>query len=71
MSSQLDIAMTVDRDEPSAGEIARAVASGKLSALGVIDAALARIAKHAVNVAQDGRRVVAPGVSPSVSGPCG
>ncbi|WP_172842442.1 AtzE family amidohydrolase [Bradyrhizobium erythrophlei] len=38
--------MTVDRDELSAAEIARAVANGKLSALGVTDAALARIAKH-------------------------
>ncbi|SHG07679.1 aspartyl-tRNA(Asn)/glutamyl-tRNA(Gln) amidotransferase subunit A [Bradyrhizobium erythrophlei] len=46
MSLQPDIAMTVDRDELSAAEIARAVANGKLSALGVTDAALARIAKH-------------------------
>jgi len=46
VSLQPDIAMTVDRDELSAAEIARAVANGKLSALGVTDAALARIAKH-------------------------
>jgi AtzE family amidohydrolase len=38
--------MTVDRDELSAAEIARAVAGRKMSALGVIDAALARIAKR-------------------------
>jgi 1-carboxybiuret hydrolase len=46
VSLQPDIAMTFDRDELSATEIARAVASGKLSALGVTDAALARIAKQ-------------------------
>src|SRR3984885_9641768 len=46
VSLQPDIAMAVDRDELSAAEIARAVANGKLSALGVTDAALARIAKH-------------------------
>jgi 1-carboxybiuret hydrolase len=38
--------MTLDRDELSAAEIARAVAGRKMSALGVTDAALARIAKH-------------------------
>jgi 1-carboxybiuret hydrolase len=46
VSLQPDIAMNVDRDELSAAEIARAVAGREMSALGVTDAALARIAKH-------------------------
>src|SRR3984957_6821408 len=49
VSSQPDIAMSFmssDRDGLSASEIATAVKSRKLSALGVTEAALARIAKH-------------------------
>src|SRR3984957_10065476 len=46
VSLQPDIAMNVDRDELSAAQIARAVAGREMSALGVTDAALARIAKH-------------------------
>src|SRR6267378_1459611 len=46
VSLQPDIAMTVDRDGLSASEIAQAVTGRKISALSVIEAALARIAKH-------------------------
>jgi 1-carboxybiuret hydrolase len=46
VSLQPDIATSSDRDGLSASEIASAVKSGKLSALGVTEAALARIAKH-------------------------
>jgi 1-carboxybiuret hydrolase len=46
VSLQPDIAITPDRDRLSASEIASAVKSGKLSALSVTEAALARIAKH-------------------------
>jgi 1-carboxybiuret hydrolase len=43
---QLDIAMTVDSDGPSASEIAQAVTGRKMTALAVTEAALARIAMH-------------------------
>ncbi len=43
MSLQPDIAMTVDRDGPSASEIAQGVTGRKMSALSVIEAALARL----------------------------
>src|ERR1700681_315337 len=46
VSLQPDLAMTLDRDELSASEIAQAVAGRKMSALAVTEAALARIAKH-------------------------
>src|SRR3979411_1696900 len=46
VSSQPDIAMTVDRDGLSASEIAQGVTGRKMSALSVTEAALARIAKH-------------------------
>lgn len=46
MSSQPDIAVTAGSDRLSAAEIAQAVAGRKMSALGVTDAALARIAKY-------------------------
>src|SRR6201747_3070145 len=46
VSLQPDIAMSAGSDGLSAAEIAKAVASRKLSALGVTDAALARIARH-------------------------
>src|SRR5260370_16583696 len=46
VSLQPDIAMTVDREGLSASEIAQAVTGRKMSALSVIEAALARIAKH-------------------------
>ncbi|MEI9922927.1 MAG: hypothetical protein WDN50_04745 [Bradyrhizobium sp.] len=46
MSSQPDPAMTSGLDGLSASDIATAVKSRKLSALGVTDAALARIAKR-------------------------
>src|SRR3981189_232393 len=46
VSSQPDIAMTVDRDGLSASEIAQGVTGRKISALNVTEAALARIAKH-------------------------
>src|ERR1700676_4603361 len=46
MSLQPDPAMTLDRGGLSASEIAQAVAGRKMSALGVTEAALARIAKH-------------------------
>jgi aspartyl-tRNA(Asn)/glutamyl-tRNA(Gln) amidotransferase subunit A len=43
---QLDTSISPDLDGLSASDIASAVNSGKLSALGVTEAALARIAKH-------------------------
>jgi 1-carboxybiuret hydrolase len=46
VSLQLDIAMTVDSDGPSASEIAQAVTGRKMTALAVTEAALARIAMH-------------------------
>src|SRR4030081_960729 len=46
VSSQPDIAMTVNRDGLSASEIAQGVTGRKMSALSVTEAALARIAKH-------------------------
>jgi 1-carboxybiuret hydrolase len=46
VSLQPDTAITPDRDGLSASEIASAVKSRKLTALGVTEAALARIAKH-------------------------
>src|SRR3982075_2768325 len=46
VSSQPDIAMTVDRDGLSASEIAQGVTGRKMSALSVTEAALARIAEH-------------------------
>src|SRR6202158_1353502 len=46
VSLQPDLAMTANSDGLSAAEIARAVTGGKLSALSVTEAALARIAKH-------------------------
>src|SRR5512142_829347 len=46
VSLQLDSAMTAITDGLSAAEIASAVSGRKLSALGVTEAALARIAKH-------------------------
>jgi 1-carboxybiuret hydrolase len=46
VSLQPDLAMTLDSDGLSASEIAQAVAGGKMSALAVTEAALARIAKH-------------------------
>src|SRR5471030_3321867 len=46
VSLQPDIAMTADRDGPSASEIASAVTGRRMSALSVTEAALARIAKH-------------------------
>ena len=46
MSLQPDTAITPDRDGLSASEIASAVKGRKLTALGVTEAALARIAKH-------------------------
>ena len=46
VSLQPDLAMTADSDGLSAAEIAQAVAGRKLSALGVTEAALARIARH-------------------------
>jgi len=46
VSLQPDIVAAADRDGLSASEIAQAVKGRKLSALGVIEAALARIAKH-------------------------
>ncbi len=46
MSLQPDLAMTTVSDGLSASEIAQAVRGRKLSALDVIEAALARIAKH-------------------------
>src|SRR5258708_3235221 len=46
VSLQPDLAMTTVRDGLSASEIAQAVRGRKLSALDVIEAALARIAKH-------------------------
>src|SRR3981189_1362125 len=46
VSSQPDIAMTVDRDGLSASQIAQGVTGRKMSALSVTEAALARIAKH-------------------------
>src|SRR5258706_11423167 len=46
VSLQPDIAMTVDRDGLSASEITQGVTGGKVSALRVTEAALARIAKH-------------------------
>src|SRR3979411_1378036 len=46
VSSQPDIAMTVDRDGLSASEIAQGVTGRKMSALSVTEAALARIVKH-------------------------
>ncbi len=46
MSLQPDLAMSATLDGLSASEIAQAVASGKISALAVTEAALARIAKH-------------------------
>src|SRR5471030_2508852 len=46
VSLQPDIAMTADRDGPSASEIASAVKGRRISALSVTEAALARIARH-------------------------
>src|SRR5476649_2212337 len=46
VSLQPDIAMTADRDGPSASEIAPAVKGRRISALSVTEAALARIARH-------------------------
>ena len=46
VSLQPDLAMTAEHDGLSAAEIAAAVAGRKMSALGVTEAALARIAKH-------------------------
>ena len=46
MSLQHDLAMTAGSDGLSAAEIAQAVAGRKMLALGVTEAALARIAKH-------------------------
>src|SRR4030088_2864934 len=46
VSSQPDIAMTVDRDGLAASEIAQGVTGRKMSALSVTEAALARIVKH-------------------------
>ena len=46
VSSQPDMGMSHPSDALSATEIARAVASGEMSALDVIEAALARIAQH-------------------------
>ena len=46
MSLQPDIAKSANSDDLSASEIARAVAGGKVSAAGVTEAALARIAKQ-------------------------
>ena len=46
MSLQPDIAMSANPDDLSASEIAQAVASGKMSASSVTEAALARIAKY-------------------------
>jgi AtzE family amidohydrolase len=46
VSLQPDTATAVSSDGLSAGEIAQAVADSKLSALGVTEAALARIARH-------------------------
>src|ERR1700682_1870416 len=46
VSLQPDLAMTAIRDGLSASEIAQAVAGRKMSALGVVEAALARIAKR-------------------------
>ena len=46
VSLQPDTSMSPGLDALSASEIASAVNSGKLSALGVAEAALARIAKH-------------------------
>src|SRR5258708_2541007 len=46
VSLQPDLAMTTVSDGLSASEIAQAVRGRKLSALDVIEAALARIAKH-------------------------
>ena len=46
VSSQPDIGMSHPSDALSATEIAQAVASGKMSALDVTEAALARIAQH-------------------------
>src|SRR5471032_3302465 len=46
VSLQPDLATTAGSDGPSAAEIASAVTGRRMSALGVTDAALARIAKH-------------------------
>src|SRR5713226_3497438 len=46
VSLQPDLAMTATPDGLSASEIAQGVAGGRMSAVSVIDAALARIAKH-------------------------
>src|SRR5437899_2483206 len=46
VSLQPDLAMTATRDGLSASEIAQAVAGARISAVSVIEAALARIARH-------------------------
>src|SRR6195256_4237533 len=73
VSSQPDIAMTVDRDGLSASEIAQAVTGRKISALSVTEAALARIAKHDpvlnsfTDVTADRARAKAPAIDAAIA----